>query len=83
MKNSVGVTPAMKIATEETFGPVIVVFTYDHLVETIDYINAHPRPLAAYWFGPNDSEYRVSGPPVFVHLPCRPQAQPKRMLSAR
>nr|WP_246371920.1 aldehyde dehydrogenase family protein [Gordonia humi] len=52
------VTPEMTIATEEIFGPVVVVYPYDDLDETIDYINAAPSPLAAYWFGPDDAEYR-------------------------
>lgn len=44
------VTDDMAIMQEEIFGPLLPVKTYDHAQEAIDYINAHPRPLAAYFF---------------------------------
>ncbi|WP_067650566.1 aldehyde dehydrogenase family protein [Nocardia harenae] len=53
-----GVTPEMAIATEEIFGPVIVVYGYDDSTEAVDYINRQPSPLAAYWFGDDDAEFR-------------------------
>lgn len=48
----------MRIATEEVFGPVLVVRGYSRLTEAIDHINAHPSPLVAYWFGPDNADFR-------------------------
>jgi coniferyl-aldehyde dehydrogenase len=48
----------MRIATEEVFGPVLVVWPYRDLDEAIDYINGGPSPLVAYWYGPDDTEFR-------------------------
>jgi len=41
----------LAIMCEEIFGPVLPVKTYRRLDEAIDYVNAHPRPLALYYFG--------------------------------
>jgi coniferyl-aldehyde dehydrogenase len=43
-----------KVLEEEIFGPLLPIRTYRDFDETIAYVNAHPRPLAAYYFG-NDS----------------------------
>ncbi len=48
----------MRIASEEVFGPVLVVRGYSALDEAVDHINAHPSPLVAYWFGPDDADFR-------------------------
>jgi coniferyl-aldehyde dehydrogenase len=48
----------MKIASEEIFGPVLVVKGYARLSEAIDYINQRPAPLVAYWYGPDDTDFR-------------------------
>ncbi len=48
----------MKIADEEIFGPVLVVKSYSRLTEAIDYINQRPAPLVAYWYGPDDADFR-------------------------
>lgn len=40
-----------KLLSEEIFGPILPVLPYDSLEDAIAYINAHPRPLALYWFG--------------------------------
>lgn len=48
----------MKLATEEVFGPVLAVRGYSHLDEAVDHINANPSPLVAYWFGPDDADFR-------------------------
>ncbi|QSE90660.1 aldehyde dehydrogenase family protein [Rhodococcus pseudokoreensis] len=53
-----GVTSDMKIASEEIFGPVVVVYPYDELSEAISYITSKPSPLAAYWFGSDSPEFR-------------------------
>ncbi|MFK7160755.1 coniferyl aldehyde dehydrogenase [Marinospirillum sp. MEB164] len=39
------------IMTEEIFGPVLPIRTYQTMDEVINYINARPRPLALYYFG--------------------------------
>ncbi len=45
-------TPAnSKLLSEEIFGPILPVLTYDALDDAIGYVNARPRPLALYWFG--------------------------------
>ena len=50
------VTEDMKIAQEEIFGPLLMVKTYETTDEVIDYVNAHPRPLALYYFGDDEGE---------------------------
>jgi coniferyl-aldehyde dehydrogenase len=45
------VTDEMDIMQEEIFGPLLPVKTYQNADEAIAYINANPRPLAAYYFG--------------------------------
>lgn len=45
------VTDAMMVMQEEIFGPLLPVVRYDSLDRAIEYINAHPRPLALYYFG--------------------------------
>ena len=42
------VEDSMKIMQDEIFGPLLPIKTYDALDEAIAYVNAHPRPLAAY-----------------------------------
>ncbi len=53
-----GIDDSMRLADEETFGPVLTVRTYEHLDDVVDYVNARPAPLVAYWFGPDDSDFR-------------------------
>ncbi|KAA8734838.1 coniferyl aldehyde dehydrogenase [Acinetobacter qingfengensis] len=43
----------MLIMQEEIFGPLLPIKTYDSIDEAINYINARPRPLAAYYFSEN------------------------------
>jgi coniferyl-aldehyde dehydrogenase len=45
------VTDDMTIMQEEIFGPLLPIQTYQEESQAIAYINAHPRPLAAYYFG--------------------------------
>ncbi|MFC3395167.1 coniferyl aldehyde dehydrogenase [Brenneria rubrifaciens] len=45
------VTDQMQVMQEEIFGPVLPLKTYRNTAEALDYINAHPRPLSAYYFG--------------------------------
>jgi coniferyl-aldehyde dehydrogenase len=53
-----GIDDEMKIASEEIFGPVLVVMGYSQLTDAIDYINARPTPLVAYWYGPDGPHFR-------------------------
>ncbi|MGB1550131.1 MAG: aldehyde dehydrogenase family protein [Parvibaculales bacterium] len=41
---------------DEIFGPILPIKTYKNFEDTISYINAHPRPLAAYFFGKDKAE---------------------------
>lgn len=47
-------TDEMDVMQQEIFGPLLPVITYRDIDETIAYINARPRPLALYYFGPDD-----------------------------
>lgn len=49
----------LKVLQDEMFGPVLPVLTYKDYEETINYINAQPRPLAAYYFGSDASEQKA------------------------
>ncbi|MDP5253079.1 MULTISPECIES: coniferyl aldehyde dehydrogenase [unclassified Vibrio] len=44
----------MAIMQEEIFGPLLPVKTYQDEQEAITYVNAHPRPLAAYFFSESE-----------------------------
>ena len=46
----------LKVLQEEIFGPLLPSRTYRDFEETIAYINAMPRPLAAYYFGEDAAE---------------------------
>ena len=41
---------------EEIFGPVMPIKPYDTIDETVDYVNAHDRPLGLYYFGDDKQE---------------------------
>ncbi len=49
-------TDDMAVMQEEIFGPVLPIKSYSEFDEPIDYINAHPRPLGAYYFGDDSAE---------------------------
>ncbi|WP_343699377.1 coniferyl aldehyde dehydrogenase [Caulobacter sp.] len=53
-----GATDAMRVMQEEIFGPLLPIRAYADPGEAIDYINAHPQPLAAYYFG-EDADLRA------------------------
>lgn len=53
------VTEDMLVMQEEIFGPLLPIKIYQQIDEAVTYINAHPRPLAAYYFG-NDSKQQHS-----------------------
>ncbi|MEH6636192.1 MAG: coniferyl aldehyde dehydrogenase [Halioglobus sp.] len=48
-------TAEMTIRNRETFGPLLMVLTYQEPEEVVNYVNAHDRPLALYPFT-NDSK---------------------------
>lgn len=52
----IGATDDMAIMQEEIFGPVLPVVAYRDVDEAVAYVNAHPRPLALYYFGASDAE---------------------------
>jgi coniferyl-aldehyde dehydrogenase len=49
-------TDDMAVMQEEIFGPVLPIKSYSAFEEPIEYINAHARPLGAYYFGDDNSE---------------------------
>lgn len=51
-------TDDMRVMQEEVFGPVLPLKSYQHESEAVAYINAHDRPLAAYYFGENAENQR-------------------------
>ncbi|WP_024804289.1 aldehyde dehydrogenase family protein [Nocardia sp. BMG51109] len=53
------VTPGMRIATEEIFGPVLVLRPYTSLADVIDHLGDQPSPLVAYWYGPGGPDFRA------------------------
>jgi coniferyl-aldehyde dehydrogenase len=46
-------TDDMTVMKDEIFGPILPVMPYRALEEAVAYINARPRPLALYFFGPD------------------------------
>jgi coniferyl-aldehyde dehydrogenase len=46
----------MAIMTEEIFGPLLPIKSYDQIDEAIDYVNDRDRPLAIYYFGNDNAE---------------------------
>ena len=53
------VTDEMAIMQEEIFGPLLPVKTYTDASEPLQYINSHPRPLAAYYFGDDKAQQQL------------------------
>jgi aldehyde dehydrogenase (NAD+) len=45
-----GVTWDDPVMREEIFGPILPILTYDDLEDAIAQVNAHPKPLALYFF---------------------------------
>jgi coniferyl-aldehyde dehydrogenase len=46
------VTDDMHIMQQEIFGPLLPVVAYQTIEDAVSYVNARPRPLALYYFGP-------------------------------
>ena len=40
---------------DETFGPILSIYTYKNIDEAIKFINSKPKPLAVYYFGTNSN----------------------------
>ena len=51
-----GADDSMGIMQEEIFGPILPVIPYRALDDAIAALNARPRPLALYVFGPDDAD---------------------------
>jgi coniferyl-aldehyde dehydrogenase len=51
-------TDEMAISAKELFGPVLTVLPYSSLDQVVEYINARPAPLAAYWYGADSPDFR-------------------------
>ncbi|WP_197716860.1 coniferyl aldehyde dehydrogenase [Mesorhizobium sp. DCY119] len=52
----IGAPDDSAIMEEEIFGPLLPVRTYSSIDEVIDFVNARPRPLALYYFGPEGAD---------------------------
>ncbi|WP_418002853.1 aldehyde dehydrogenase family protein [Mycobacterium sp. PDNC021] len=52
-----GVGSDAQIATDEIFGPALVVHSYTDLAEPIAHLASHELPLAMYWFGPDNARF--------------------------
>jgi coniferyl-aldehyde dehydrogenase len=48
----------MSVMQDEIFGPLLPILTYENIDEVIAFVNARPRALATYWFGPQDASCR-------------------------
>ncbi|SDD87077.1 aldehyde dehydrogenase (NAD+) [Pricia antarctica] len=53
------VDPDFLVMQDEIFGPILPVMTFDHIDETISYINTNAKPLALYYFGKNKNAKHV------------------------
>ncbi len=47
------VKPDFAVMQEEIFGPVLPVMSFENIDEVLDYVHAHEKPLAFYYFGNN------------------------------
>lgn len=52
-------TDEMEVMKEEIFGPILPIVPYRSLAQAVAYVNARPRPLALYFFGPNGPGRRL------------------------
>jgi len=53
------VDPDYLVMQDEIFGPILPVMAFDHIDETISYINTNKKPLALYYFGKNKNAKNV------------------------
>ena len=47
------------IMQKEIFGPILPVMSFEHIDETISYINKNEKPLAFYYFGKSDQAKNI------------------------
>ncbi len=52
----IGAPDESAIMQEEIFGPLLPLRTYTSIDEVITFVNARPRPLALYYFGPGGED---------------------------
>lgn len=45
--------------TEEIFGPILPVITWEKIDEVVNFINERPKPLALYYFGNDDKNRNI------------------------
>lgn len=50
---------SLDVMSQEIFGPVMPVKSYDAVDNPIDFINKNPRPLGLYYFGSDEGEERA------------------------
>jgi len=50
------VSDGMALMDEEIFGPILPLLVYREVAEVIAYVNARPRPLALYYYGPDGAD---------------------------
>jgi coniferyl-aldehyde dehydrogenase len=53
------VTDEMTVTKDEIFGPILPIIPYCKLEDAVTYVNARPRPLALYYFGPDGPGRRL------------------------
>jgi coniferyl-aldehyde dehydrogenase len=53
------VTDEMDVMKDEIFGPILPIAPYRTLEDAVAYVNARPRPLALYFFGPDGPGLRL------------------------
>lgn len=55
------VSPDAPVMQEEIFGPIFPMLTFSDLREVKDYVNAHEKPLAFYYFGKEKDGWNLIG----------------------
>ena len=53
------ITDDMKVMKDEIFGPILPIVPYHRIEDAVAYVNARPRPLALYYFGPDGPGRRL------------------------
>lgn len=53
------VSEEMTVMKDEIFGPILPIVPYRALEDAVAYVNARPRPLALYFFGPDGPGRRL------------------------
>lgn len=53
-----GAPESSKLLSDEIFGPILPILTYERFEQTLDYIRARPRPLAYYQFDRDNARIR-------------------------